>query len=636
MKHAKKVIALALCVLLALSGAVTLAAGYTAGTYTAEATGNNAPVKVSVTVSADAITAVEIIEHAETPGLSDKPIADLPAAIIEHQSLAVDTVSGATNTSKAIITAVEDCVKQAGGDVEALKAVAVVKAPVEDIEATYDVVIIGGGGAGLTASITAAQAGAKVALIEKGAALGGNTLIAGQGFNAADPERQKNIQITEGLINELKGYLELDPADFGAFAGILETCKAQIEEYLASGETYLFDSPELHMVQMYLGSSRVGMDGSVIEPNLELAKVYAYNALDAVNWMETIGVEWIDTPITIVGAMWQRSHMLGNGNVITHLEKAARDLGVEIMTETRGTELIKNSRTVTGVRAMTNAGANVTLYANKGVVLATGGFAANSEMVAKYNNYWPGLDANLPSTNSPLICGDGIVMAEAAGAALVGMGYTQLNPATDPDDGQLFSGLYGGADTMVYFNKEGKRYVNEYSERDVLSAAALEQTDGLFFVVCDQKVADNPGVPQMADVKASEEKGDLYIADTLEELAEKMGVPVDVFVAEVERYNSFVETGVDEDFGKPAFGGKIETAPFYATPRKPGLHHTMGGVKIDTQTHVLTEDGNPIPGLYAAGEVCGGIHAGTRLGGNAMTDFLVFGRIAGENAAKAE
>ena len=118
------------------------------------------------------------------------------------------------------------------------------------------------------------------------------------------------------------------------------------------------------------------------------------------------------------------------------------------------------------------------------------------------------------------------------------MGFTQLNPATDPDDGQLFSGLYGGADTMVYFNKEGKRYVNEYSERDVLSAAALEQTDGPFFIVCDQKVADNPGVPQMADTKGNEAKGDLYIADTLEELAQKMGVPVETFVAEVERYNA--------------------------------------------------------------------------------------------------
>lgn len=140
----------------------------------------------------------------------------------------------------------------------------------------------------------------------------------------------------------------------------------------------------------------------------------------------------------------------------------------------------------------------------------------------------------------------------------------------------------------------------------------------------------------MADIEGNIAKGDLYRADTLEELAQMMGVPVETFVAEVERYNSFVENGVDEDFGKPAFGGKIETAPFYATPRKPGLHHTMGGVKIDTETHVLTADGNPIPGLYAAGEVCGGIHAGNRLVGNAMTDFLVFGRISGENAAKAE
>lgn len=620
--------ALLVFLMMVMTGAMALA--YTEGTYTATAQGNNGPVTVSVTFSADAITDVTVVEHSETAGLSDRPIAEIPAAIVENQSLAVDTVSGATNSSNAILTAVADCVAQAGGDVEALKAVAVEKAPVEDVEATYDVVVLGGGGAGLTASITAAQNGAKVILVEKAGSLGGNTLIAGQGFNACDPERQANTEMSEALLGELKSYLDLDPADFGAFAEVLETVKGQINDYIASGSTTLFDSPELHMLHTYMGGKRTGLDGTVIEPDLELARTFATNALDALEWAESIGAQWNDTTSTILGAMWPRSHGLANGNVITILTDAAKANGVEIVTDTRANELIVENGKVVGVKATTSEGANVTLHANSGVVLATGGFSANAPMVVEYNNYWPGLSDTMPSTNAPTITGDGIVMAKAVGADLVGMGFAQLMPSSHPVDGSLFSGIWGSAETQVFVNKEGKRYVNEYAERDVLSKAALEQTDGIFYIICDNKIAKN------ADVAGMEAKGNVVVADTLEELAEKLGIPADTFVETIERYNSFVDAQKDDDFGKPLFGEKIDEAPFVATPRSPSLHHTMGGVKIDTNTHVISTEGNVIDGLYAAGEVTGGLHAGNRLGGNAMTDFLVFGRIAGENAAKAE
>ena len=248
--------------------------------------------------------------------------------------------------------------------------------------------------------------------------------------------------MSEALLGELKSYLDLDPADFGAFAEVLETVKGQINDYIASGSTTLFDSPELHMLHTYMGGKRTGLDGTVIEPDLELARTFATNALDALEWAESIGAQWNDTTSTILGAMWPRSHGLANGNVV--------------------------------------------------------------------------------------------------------------------------------------------------------------------------------------------------VADTLEELAEKLGIPADTFVETIERYNSFVDAQKDDDFGKPLFGEKIDEAPFVAIPRSPSLHHTMGGVKIDTNTHVISTEGNVIDGLYAAGEVTGGLHAGNRLDGNAMTDFLVFGRIAGENAAKAE
>jgi len=502
--------------------------------------------------------------------------------------------------------------------------------PAAEADMTADVIVVGGGGAGLAAAVSAAENGASVILIEKAANLGGNTLVAGGAYNAVDPERQKNVPMNDALLAELKELVQRDESEFGEFAETFRVLKEQINEYLQGDTSYLFDSVELHMIHTYLGGTRTDLQGNTISPDFELTKILCSNALGALEWLEGYGLEVSDSISTVLGALWPRTHGVGGGRgLIDTLTAAAEQNNVEILLETAGKELITENGRVVGVKAVKADGTELILRANNGVVLATGGYGENPEMRAQYNTYWPEMPLTMPSTNVPTVTGDGIIMAQQVGADLVGMGFIQLMPSSDPETGVLFNGLWGSAETQVFINKQGKRFVNEYAERDVLAKAALEQEDGLFFIICDAQIAGGRNLDHLI------EAGDVIMADTLEELAEKIGVPVDTFVAEIEKYNSYVDAQHDPDFGKPNFGNyKITTPPFYATPRSPAVHHTMGGVKIDTLARVISTEGQPIPGLYAAGEVCGGIHAGNRLGGNAFADILVFGRIAGESAAQ--
>ena len=222
-----------------------------------------------------------------------------------------------------------------------------------------------------------------------------------------------------------------------------------------------------------------------------------------------------------------------------------------------------------------------------------------------------------------------------AGAALKDMGLTQLMPTASAVTGQLADGLLVPSQYYMFVNQEGNRFVNEYAERDTLASAALSQTDGVFYHIADQEMIPTlQNKASQEDVDAMVKKGIMFKADTLEELADMIGCPAENLEASVEKYNSYVDAGADSDFGKSVFGTKIENAPYYAVIEKPSVHHTMGGVKINAEAQVLNESDKPIEGLFAAGEVTGGIHAGNRLGGNAIADCMVFGRIAGTNAAK--
>ncbi|ABR47735.1 flavocytochrome c [Alkaliphilus metalliredigens QYMF] len=644
----KSILCLTLCLLMVLitacSSGPTTTSGevlYQAGTYTASAMGNYGDVTVSVTFSDTAITQVEIDEHIETPTIAEPVFTSLSQKIVNDQTLAIDTISGATNTSNAVLAAVEDCVTQAGGDVEALKIKKVKQSSSETIEKTTDVVVVGGGGAGLAAAASAAENGASVILIEKATALGGNTLRSGGVYNSADPNRQAAVEMTPILLEQLKDILDEDEADYGEFAPILVILKEQINEYLASGDTTkLFDSPELHAIHTYTGGKRQALDGTEITGKVALVEVFAANALSAIEWLEGLGLEWTDNISTVLGALWPRTHSntqpIGSGYINT-LAEAAKDLGVEIMTDTKGIELIVENDRVIGIHAEKSDGTTVILKANNGVVMATGGYGANPEMRASYNTYWPEMPLSMPTTNTNDATGDGIIMGEGVDAGLEGMGFVQLMPSSHPETGALSGGVWGSAEAQVFVNKEGKRFVNEYSGRDVLASAALVQEDALFYIIGDQITSGDPqlgGTNIWGDsIDTLIETKSIYKADTLEDLALQLEMDPAVLVAEIEKYNDYIEKQDDPEFGKKSFGPKVGVAPFYATPRSPSVHHTMGGLSIDEHTRVLDKSGNIIPGFYAAGEVTGGLHAGNRLGGNAITDIIVFGRIAGASAA---
>ena len=624
----KKLVALALSMCMALPfGAAALADGYTPGTYEGTGTGRNGDIVVSVTFSESAIESIEVASQSETAGIGDTPIERIPGEIVKYQSLGVDSVTGATLTSVGVVEAVADAVTKAGGDAEALKNVEI-KQEVSDeqVDKNADVVILGGGGAGM-----AAEKGASVIVVEKTAALGGNTVRSGGYMNAATYTAQSN-NMTEGQMETVMELATEEPKN-DTQAKWQQTVLKEIEDYKASGATYLFDSPSFHALQTYKGGD--------YEAIPELIENMCMNAPETFEWLKEMGFDWRDYSVAVIGSLWPRAQMsqtyksgIGFIEVFTkQIEK--ENLNVEILYEVQATDLTVADNKVVGAVGKGTDGTTYNFTANKGVILATGGFGANVEMRQKYNTIWADLGENIPTTNSPAITGDGIVMAQAVGAGLVGMEKIQLLAIADPETGALDAHV--GDATSICVNKEGKRYVNETERRDVLAAAALNQTDGIFYIISSTQNSDldengyNSYGLQIDDLVAA---GEVYRADTLEELAEQIGMDPAVLVDSVKKFNEAVTSGYDPEFGRTVFNTHAlieDFGPYYACPRSPAVHHTMGGVCVDVDTHVLREDGSKIDGLYAAGEVTGGLHGSNRLGGNAITDCLTNGRIAGLN-----
>lgn len=602
---------------------------FKSGTYEASAEGYGGTLTIETTFAEDEIEGIEVVEMNETTGIGDVAIENLTSEVLDNQSLSIEAVSGATSSSKAFIEALEDTVQQAGGDIDALKG-EIDKPEAEAVELETEVVVVGGGGAGLSAAVAAAQEGAKVVLIEKTAALGGNTVRAGGPYNAVDPERQEAVQPADKASMEAAYALtEVEPKN-DRHAELQAELKADIEAYEETDQSHLFDSLALHKLQTYDGGDYLG--------DLEFIEKLVEDSLPTSEWMAGNGVVWTDDISTVPGGLWPRAHLPENaagGDYIRAGQETAEELGVEILLNSPAEELIVEDGVVKGITGTSN-GAPMTVRA-EAVIIATGGFAANVEMRQDYD---PSLIESLPTTNTPAAMGEGIAMSEVVDAQLVGMEYIQSLPLGNPANGGLNAWI-GGSGVEYYYqiNKDGVRFMAEDGRRDRMTQALLEQEDAMSYVIssADNTVEVNADGETIWGDNIDElvEEGVVFRADTIAELAEQIDIDPAILQDTHDTFNRYAEAGDDADFGRTLFGNPLETPPFFASPRVPTVHHTMGGLKINLQTEVLNEANEPVPGLYAAGEVTGGIHGANRLGGNALVDIHVFGRVAGETAAKA-
>ena len=700
---------------------------FTAGTYTGKASGYNGEVELAVTFSDTAVTAVELVSSKETQYVGDVAFEPMFADVVEANGSGVDTVSGATFTSAAIRNAVNDAAEQAGcTNMDAFKSNKVVHEAQAPIEETYDVVIVGAGGAGIAAAAQAAQDGNTVLVIEKNAQVGGNTLVSGGQYQSvmpylvwdpADPDATTGVgydgntynKVVESAatLNELKTILNWSEEPFDAeyykdhefvagdieelskhgvhaeYLPTLQALKAEIQQYLdwaepkveaGAGELTLFSTVNLHIFQTYYGGLRPSADmSSWIYGDFDLVNQFIQGGQELKQWLEAQGSTFVeDTQPTLIGALWYRENEFIGATIDgvdypgrwgtyfqapmnTLLNTAETAASNKIMLRTTAEELIVEDGKVTGVKGTMYDGTPVTAHANKGVIMATGGYAANLQMVVDTNVYWSNeyVSTSTKTTNRSSLQGDGITMAQAAGADVTGMGFTQMMPISWIDNGNL---AFGGGNYAVYINPTtGKRFVDETSERDVLSLAEFRNgiehngTKGVFIEIANAE-AKIPG-PYLYGNEDVEWRQYVRTVDQLADLFASLGLDTDTATVRetIENYDKAIMAGEQPEDVKKTNPNRLignaekdengnylpdtytlDGVELRVRFMAPSTHHTMGGIKVDTERHALDVNGNIVPGLYAAGEVTGGIHGGNRLGGNAIVEIYVSGRTAAQ------
>jgi fumarate reductase flavoprotein subunit len=475
----------------------------------------------------------------------------------------------------------------------------------------------------MTAAITAADEGKSVIILESQALVGGNSVRSTGGMNAAKTDLQDNNEFGEEAGVEKVFVSAESYSDNATINELVEIVKQQWEDYKANPTGY-FDSVELMELDTMIGGKGVN------DP--ELVATLCENSADAIEWLDSIGIS-LSNVASFGGASVKRIHRPVNseGKVVSVgaymvpiLEQNCNDRGIEIIFNTTADTLLTDANgAVVGVSGTGKDGETVTVKAGA-VILATGGFGANLDMVVEYK---PSL-AGFMTTNAAGAQGQGIAMATAIGAGTVDMDQIQIHPTVEANTAALITeGLRG--DGAILVNAEGKRFIDEVGTRDVVSAAEIAQTGSYSWLVVDQAMVDASSV-----IQGYITKGYTVTGSTYEELAAAMGVDATAFAETMENWNACVEAKSDPEFGRTSFANPLDNAPYYAIKVTAGIHHTMGGLTINSSTEVLKEDGSVIAGLFAAGEVTGGVHGANRLGGNAVADFTVFGRIAGQSASK--
>ncbi len=710
-----------------LDKAVSLS--YTPGTYSVEAEGFKGKIKADVVFSKNAIDTIIIKESDETPHIGENALQPTIHKMIAANGTGVDGVTGATFTVSALRKLVNTAAEKAKvtnrnkfyNNKLAMKSH-------EKIEDTWDVVIVGGGGAGLFAAAQAAEDGNTVLIIEKNPELGGNTLIAGGMYQAVDhhlvwdikhPEattaigfdgkKVEKAKATVGSIDMLKILLSWDEKPFDEnyylthefvagdvieqakhgvhqeYLPILRNLKKEIRAYLAYAEPkikkgkkesdlQLFSTTNLHIFQTYYGGLRQSNDKKEwIYGDYNLVTQFVNEGEKLKPWLQSMGVEYMNTQTTLPGAIWYRCNRMTGCNTDANgdgkKEHYAKNWGSYVMAplahmlnankhnkvikSTTAKKLIMENGKVTGVNGTMDDGTSVIAHARKGVIIASGGYAANVEKVIQTNRYWPAkyLSYNMGTTNRSSLLGEGLTMATAVGADECGEGWTQLLPLAFSADGLIAK---GSVETAIFVSpKSGKRFVDECSERDVLSLAAFKNgvkykgIKGTFLCIRADAKTDEAGLDIInADIPGKEWT---RTGKELATLFKEIGLETDAKTV-LETIREYDMAGIDNrqpngirkqhqvgligtakrkadgSYDKSTYD--IDNARLRIRLLAPSLHHTMGGLRIDTHRRVLDKSGKPIPGLYAAGEVTGGFFGGNRLGGNALTEVMVSGRIA--------
>ena len=604
------------------SASSTSAAGGVSGSFTGTAKGMG-DVSVTLTLTDNVITDCTAKGDEETPGIGSVVIEQFPGEVVEGNTINLDSISGATITSNAFVEAAKAALNEAGLNPDDYMAKADKTANGETVSYDADVVVIGAGGAGMTAAMTAADAGQKVVILESQAMVGGNSARATGGMNAAKTVYQDENEFDQaaGVEKTLATAAE-KYADNETITALAKTVSEQWAAYQANPTGY-FDSVELMELDTMVGGKGIN--------NPELVKTLCEGTADAIDWLDENGIT-LHNVSSFGGASVKRIHRPVNeeGKVVSVgaymiplLQENCEKRGIDIVLNTTVDTILTDANGAAVGVSGTDKDGNTVVVNAKSVILATGGFGANLDMVTQYK---PEL-AGFMTTNAAGAQGQGIEMATAIGAGTVDMDQIQIHPTVEANTAALITeGLRG--DGAILVNANGERFIDEVGTRDVVSAAEIAQPGSYSWLIVDQAMADASSV-----IQGYIKKGYTVTGATYEELAKELDVDPAAFANTMETWNSYVEAKNDPDFGRTSFANPLNNGPYYAIKVTAGVHHTMGGVTINSATEVLKEDGTVIPGLFAAGEVTGGVHGANRLGGTAVADFVVFGRIAGESAA---